>query len=304
MNIKFFLPNCSDKEYSFYYNLNENRDEGSIETLNNLFIVNTNNTYLKFDDAPYNFGKSILNKNQTITNSNKIHIKNNEYTFDFKITDRDKINSNNIIINYTVIIENDEAYSKQCQIKFNFEISSCGDNYIKQKNNCYKIINETIKSFYDHDKNNKESSCYQKFNLYIKEDSNECIELPEKVEGYYISNNITGLLSKCHENCLSCYNEKKTDDFENLIEPIKKEHYYLNCSEGYYFLECTTNCFDMNITQNGYYLDNFTLNDKGEIEPKFKKCYESCKTCIKYKEINNNKENHNCIECADNYYKL
>ena len=83
---------------------------------------------------------------------------------------------------------------------------SCKKNYIKYKNNCYKIKNSTIKSFYDPEENNEESSCFQKFNLYIKEDFNECIKLPDKNEGYYISNNITGLLSNCHVNCLSCNN--------------------------------------------------------------------------------------------------
>ena len=60
----------------------------------------------------------------------------------------------------------------------------------------------------------------------------------------------------------------------------------------------------MNITKKGYYLDNSTLN-MGEMEPIFKKCYKNCKTCIKYKEKTFGiEENHNCLECADYYYKL
>ena len=61
----------------------------------------------------------------------------------------------------------------------------------------------------------------------------------------------------------------------------------------------------MNFTENGYYLDNFTYNEFGKIEPIFKKCYKSCKTCSKYYEIKEDeKENHNCLKCADNYYNL
>ena len=390
---------------------------------------------------------------------------------------------------------------------------ACKDYYIKYKNNCYIIVDSKSKSFYDPENNNEKSSCYQKFNLYIKEDSYECIEFPD--EGYYISNNMTGLLSKCHENCLSCDNSIIQDDSKNLrsmeclsckdsnamikfekncfniiqydenriifnitemksneigtclyfnksiyngkyncidkpehtyfvlngsdntgvikncsisckscygesnnettnciecaedyyktedsntncikkdsipnnyyknesdniyykchencqscdglynittndmhctycvndsyfiyndnhnncyyqndtfisqkyylsnndfkfhkcyyscstcqnVEPNETEHYCINCCSGFYFLENTTNCYDMNITKKEYYLDNYTNINKSEIKPIFKKCYKSCKTCIKYKE-NIDEENHNCILCADNYYKL
>ena len=81
----------------------------------------------------------------------------------------------------------------------------CKENFIKYNNNCFEIFNSTIKSFYEF--NNDEysiSSCKQKFGLYIKEDSFECINLPDEDEGYYILNNETGLLSKCHDNWLSC----------------------------------------------------------------------------------------------------
>ena len=71
---------------------------------------------------------------------------------------------------------------------------------------CFDIFNNSIKTFIlpENNKNNI-SSCYEKFGLYIKEDLNECIPLPKEDEGYYISNNETGLLSKCHNNCFSCY---------------------------------------------------------------------------------------------------
>ena len=59
------------------------------------------------------------------------------------------------------------------------------------------------------------------------------------------------------------------------------------CLDEYYFLEGTQNCFDE--APEGYYLDND--------EKKYKKCYESCKTCTNKKEINN----HNCVLCKPNY---
>ena len=82
---------------------------------------------------------------------------------------------------------------------------TCKDKQIKYKKNCYDIDNPSIKTFYVPESNNPYStSCYEKFRLYIKEDSYECIPLPKEEEGYYILNNVTGLLSKCHDNCLSC----------------------------------------------------------------------------------------------------
>ena len=79
---------------------------------------------------------------------------------------------------------------------------------------------------------------------------------------------------KTSNNCLTCDNENK----------------------GLYLLKDKNNCEYSNFS--GYYLN---------IESKtLKKCYISCKTCNGPYEIDNNIniENHNCIECAENYYKL
>ena len=98
----------------------------------------------------------------------------------------------------------------------NMECETCKDDYIKYNNNCYKIKDSTKKTFYEPEDNNVVSSCKQKFGLYILEESNECIELPEIMEGYYISNSDTGIISKCHENCFSCNNGPKKDGQGNL----------------------------------------------------------------------------------------
>ena len=81
--------------------------------------------------------------------------------------------------------------------------SKCKTNQIKYKDNCFDIANSLSKyHFYDPEHNNCFSSCKQKYRLYIKEDTNECIPLTD--EGYFISDLNSGLLRKCHENCLSC----------------------------------------------------------------------------------------------------
>ena len=213
----------------------------------------------------------------------------------------------------------------------NMKCEKCKEHYIKNENNCYQIINSTIKNFVDPENNNEESSCYQKFKLYIKEDSNECIKLPEKDEGYYISNNITGLLSKCHGDCLSCDNGIIKDNSDNLISME-----CLSCkdfnNEDKTMIKIEKNCFsiiqydenriafninEMNSNEigsclyfnksiyygqyncidkpeNAYYVLNGN-NNTGVI----KNCDISCKSC--YGE--NNEESTNCIECTQNYSK-
>ena len=74
---KICIPNCIYKEYSFNNSLNENKINSEKEKLSNLFEIKTNNTYLSFDDAPYDFGYFSLQKNSyidKITNSSKIKI--------------------------------------------------------------------------------------------------------------------------------------------------------------------------------------------------------------------------------------
>ena len=221
---KIYIPFCNNKEYSMFRSLNENKTEKSMERLRNLFVVKTNNTFLKFENAPYDFGYFILNQNTTINNSSKININDNDYIIDFIITNKETMNFTNVTINYSIFVEYSEAYTAQCQIKFNFLFST-----------------------------------------------------------------------SCYYSCSEC----------QYYKPNETHHYCIKCHTGYYFLENTTNCYDMNFTENGYYLDNFTYNEFGKIEPIFKKCYKSCKTCSKYNEIKEDKkENHNCLKCADNYYNL
>ena len=354
----------------------------------------------------------------------------------------------------------------------NMNCITCKENHIKYNDNCFEINNSTIKSFFVTDDKKSISSCLQKFSLYIKEEFNECIPLPEEEEGYFIANNETVLLSKCHDNCFSCKNgpiyntsgkivsmeclkckklnssektmikidnncfkiiqyeelrivfnisEMKPDnpigtckdfgkaiyygDYECIDKPnnthyilnsndtntgvikdcnetcdntynacyphckscngsynnetrdmfclecidgyffiygenncynftlLQEEEYYFNskdskfhkcyhtcskcfnfepnetnhscieCISGYHFLDNTNNCYDMNLTKEGYYLE--TINS-GQNGPLFKKCYNTCKTCefgMVFNEISN-EINHNCKECSENYYKI
>ena len=84
---------------------------------------------------------------------------------------------------------------------------------------------------------------------------------------------------ECHENCFSC-SLPFTNENMNCI----------SCKENFYRLNGTNDCFDKTLLDDGFYLKNDI----------FYPCDDNCMTCSDEK----NNENHNCIECAENYYKL
>ena len=203
---------------------------------------------------------------------------------------------------------------------------TCKENHIKYKDNCYEIYDQSKKIFNDPESGNQ-NSCYEKFTAYIKEDSSECIPFPNEEEGYYISNNQTGLLSKCHDNCLSCNQGPMNDSSGNIISMeckicknfnnqsnnmIKNEN---NCFEivqyeesKIYFKNLNNSlgtCYDfgkaiyygkyecIDKPNNSYFIIN--IENTGVI----KKCHEACKTCFG----GGNNTNTNCIECSEGYFK-
>ena len=99
----------------------------------------------------------------------------------------------------------------------NMNCRTCKENHIKYNNNCFEINNSSIKSFFVTDDKTSISSCFEKFKWYIKEEFNECIPLPNEDEGYFITNNETGLLSKCHDNCFSCKKSPNKNTSGNIV---------------------------------------------------------------------------------------
>ena len=155
---------------------------------------------------------------------------------------------------------------------------SCYENNIYQIDinglkNCFRENNSNSKKFYL--PNEEISSCYEKYNYYIEENTYQCVEeMPENE--YFISNAQTGLFSKCHEDCKKC-SQIYIDNNSNC-DVCKNENYYNlygncieNCPEGYYTKEIDSQkmCY---------------------------KCYENCLSCESGLELNLN-INMNCIEC-------
>ena len=215
----------------------------------------------------------------------------------------------------------------------NMSCQSCKENQIKYNNNCFEIKNNEIKSFLDPENDSMITNCFKKYGLYIKEDSNECIPFPIEDEGYFISNNETGLLSKCHDNCNSCNNGPIKDD-SGIIKSME----CLKCKDANKIektmIQNDSNCFkiiqyneskiEFNISEilsdnqigsckyfgkaiyygeyecinkpkNTYYVLNKDYENTGVI----KNCHEACNTCLG----GGNDTDRNCYECAEGYFK-
>ena len=80
--------------------------------------------------------------------------------------------------------------------------------------------------------------------MYIKQNTFECIPFPDQKEGYYLSNAETGLLSKCHDNCASCY-QGPILDYLGYIESME----CLKCKDfnnsNKTMIKVNNNCFEI-----------------------------------------------------------
>ena len=189
------------------------------------------------------------------------------------------------------ICQNNYYMTEDTKSCFNGEI----DHYYLE-NNIYKKCHQNCLKCYSPYRNDNLSNQYElasinmsciecKENFYKINGTDNCFNKSLLEENYYLKNNI---FYPCDENCLTCSDEKN-ETSSNCLSCD-------NENKGLYLLEDKNNCEYSNIS--GYYLN---------IESKtLKKCYISCKTCNGPYEIDNNIniENHNCIECAENYYKL
>jgi len=156
----------------------------------------------------------------------------------------------------------------------NMNCNSCiNENDIKKGNNCYKLYENDKKTFYKPE-SMEITSCLQLFNNYIKDDSYECIDTYE--DGYFISNPITGVISRCHSDCKTC--SKIYNDTNSNCDTCKNEELYFE--EG----NCVSSC------SIGYYLDGMIC----------KKCHQNCHSCYSSQIIlSNNLIDMQCIQCKE-----
>ena len=157
--------------------------------------------------------------------------------------------------------------------------TSCFDEDIKYGSNCYRIYDQENKLFYNPVNNNEITSCKEYKGLYIKDDGNECIPKPDF--NYFLSNETTGLLSKCDPDCITCIG-KASEISKNCIK----------CS-GTGLLSQDGNCVSQ--CSKGYLPDNNNLICI--------KCHKNCLTCQASPTYNppNNLIFMGCSSCNESF---
>jgi len=163
-------------------------------------------------------------------------------------------------------------------IPTNYYFNTSDDIYYKCHENCYNCTNGYISG------NMNCITCKNNYYFTFGNNKSNCHNMTLIRNGYYFKDN---LFYHCDKNCLTC-SEGKNESSNNCLTCENKKKLYM--------LEDLNNCELSNYT--GYYLDKNTSI--------LKRCYTSCKTCNGPYENNtdSNLDNHNCILCADNYYKL
>ena len=165
---------------------------------------------------------------------------------------------------------------KKNLIPHNYYYNITDNIYYKCHQNCYNCT-EGYNSGID---NMNCISCKNDTYRIYNDEKKNCYNRTSLNERFYFKEN---MFYPCYEKCLTC-SEGKNETSDNCLSCDNNNDLYL--------LEDLNNCENKN--HSGYYLDN--------VHNILKRCYLTCKTCNGQFEKNaENIENHNCIECADNY---
>ena len=160
----------------------------------------------------------------------------------------------------------------------NYGTSNCGYYCEDYYHHNYYVHDDTSRKCINCKKENINKSDKK---IYKFPDQNECIDeqTAKKDQNFYIIDDNTGAIEKCHKNCSTCF--ASPDSFNNNC---------LTCdnSKGFYKMEYTSNCISP--TPEGYYIN---LNTK-----EYKSCKYGCKTC----SGSGTNENYQCLTCYDEFY--
>ena len=202
------------------------------------------------------------------------------------------------------------TYCNKCTEYYNSENNDmncleCINNYyfVYETNNCYDMSFTNDNDYFFSERDNKFHKCYfsclkcSQFeldeyhhncdecidNYYFEYNTKNCYDFSILEKGYFFDNftinqelNEKPVFKKCHENCKTCNNSLIGDNM-NCIE----------CKENYYKKIGTDNCYNEELIEQGYYLDNDI----------FYPCEDNCKTCSNSKTIINDIESNNCLSC-------
>ena len=224
---------------------------------------------------------------------------------------------------------------------------SCPDGYklISSKNKCIDDCTKDENFKYEYNKEcysecppsytaENNYVCTKKLNCENYYNYNQTGCLDEIPDGYYLRDNESKLIDKCHKDCLTCEKKETINNSNCKTCPIDRYFNYGNCTSicqnGYYIdrydnnipkckcinSECLSCPFEnisvcYNCSEGYYPIENDSSNNgitkkcykspKGyyldNINQIYKLCYDTCETC----DINGDEKTNNCKTCKENY---
>ena len=195
-------------------------------------------------------------------------------------------------------IVQEKEYSEAIEFTIHKEFYGLGDNpeiYYKRKIYIGRtsFYNYTIPNTISGNNNNECIDnclvCYD--NICLKcidgfkliEDTNICqVDAPNS--NYYFDDNYN-IYKRCHDFCKSCL--KGPQNYSDILEI--EDTNCIECIDGYYKIENTTNCININNIPETYFYDpNRQL---------ISKCFENCRTCNQ-RQLNSTY--YSCLSCDEN----
>ena len=226
----------------------------------------------------------------------------------------------NFTIPNTLNGNNNNSCKENCKVCYNSMCIKCKDNYklIEDKNICqleipnnnyyfdekyniYKKCHEYCKSclqgpkYFNDILEIEDTNCDECIENYYKiENTNNCINKNNIPETYFFDPE-KELIFKCFENCRTCSQKQINSTYYSCLSCDENSILYeksgncLNCyAKGKYAKHYENECIDF--IPEDYYLED-------EQNKAISKCYFSCKKC----DSGGDSNNHNCIECGENY---
>ena len=259
-----YLPYCINKTYDIYKDsLNYNKSEEDSERLSNLFTIKTNKYYFELINPPDEYGYFTLNNTNI---SGRTLISSNDYILDFIWTNPELLRNIKITVNYILSVEDEEAYSKECQITINHLA-------------CYKSCETCSIGIYN--SNETHHNCITCWDNYFPspENNGNCYSIEEKKNNWYFDST-TSRFYFCHEECKTCSGPTNLN--------------CTSCNNGTYLdngkctNECSSGDFEIKVQTAQ---DNYIICSE---------CHQNCKTCSNFKKKD---LGMNCATCKENQIK-
>ena len=277
------LPTREEKDLKITNNIRQATDHLNIERSkrNNLFTVKSNKYYLQLNN-PYNdIGYFTMNGN--ILDSERKLIEGSIINLDFIVTNPSEVNNRIISVDYNISVEDEEAYSTQCQVNLHI-FSSCSHN-------CKNCSSQNLCE-----------ECSPGFDFL--EGSNICYDSSLTEKGYYlieseIGGKVQKIFKECYESCKKC-----SGGLEINTETNEENHNCDECFDNYYKLENNSypkNCYDYDTIQawKSYEdhfsntLENTNMKEAGKLEENSDKNINIAESSYIIQSIKTNRNNFN-----------